>query len=104
VNHQDAELSDVVVILAPMPAANFQDAVQRLQSQGLEVSHLDPDNAMIEGVIAADKLKSLRQLPFVKYVRKVFEYTADYPSGDPRDLDASSPPPQDLPDVDDAGI
>ncbi len=41
----------------------------------------------MEGTIETIKVKSLQTLEFVKYVRTVFNYIADYPPGDPRNLD-----------------
>jgi hypothetical protein len=100
-DHNDAERDDVVVILQETPGISFDDAVNQLRLHGLDVSDSDPANGEVEGTIDADKTKSLKSLPFVNYVRKVFEYTADFPPGDPRNMDPAED--SELPDVDDAG-
>ncbi len=86
--HQDAEIADVVVILSdPLPLP-LDQAVQKLKSAGMSVTDVDADNGAIEGTMTANQIKAVQSEPFVKYVRKVFEYTADYPVGDPRNQDA----------------
>jgi len=85
--HQDAELSDVVVVLVEEPGMTAEDAANQLRDLGLAVSDVDEANGVVEGTIETAKIKSLKQLEFVKYVRDVFNYLADYPPGDPRNLD-----------------
>jgi hypothetical protein len=85
--HQDAELSDVVVVIEEEPGMSFKDVVARLQSEGLSVSDTDEPNGVVEGTLESAKAKGLEKLPFVKYVRCVFNYTADFPPGDPRNMD-----------------
>ncbi|MGD0461501.1 MAG: hypothetical protein ABSB74_03330 [Tepidisphaeraceae bacterium] len=99
--HQDDELSDVVVIIVDEPGMTTQAAAQKLKSLGLSVSDVDEENGAVTGTIETTKLKSLQKLEFVKYVRTVFNYIADYPAGDPRNLD---PEGDELgPEADDAG-
>ena len=85
--HQDAELSDVVVVLVDEPGMNTQDAANKLRDVGLAVSDVDEDDGVVQGTIETERIKSLEQLEFVKHVRNVFNYIADYPTGDPRHLD-----------------
>jgi hypothetical protein len=66
---------------------SFKDVVARLQSEGLSVSDTDEPNGVVEGTLESAKAKGLEKLPFVKYVRSVFNYTADFPPGDPRNMD-----------------
>ncbi len=83
------ERSSVFVILAVEPGRSFEDAFVKLQSAGLCVVSTDDQEGIIEGTIECGKAKSLKSLEFVKYVREVFNYTADFPPGDPRDLDGA---------------
>jgi hypothetical protein len=99
--HQDDELSDVVVILVDEPGMTTRDAAEKLKGTGLSVSNVDEDNGAVEGTIETAKVKSLENLELVKYVRTVFKYIADYPAGDPRNLDRDG---DELgPEADDAG-
>jgi hypothetical protein len=86
--HQDAYISDVVVVVECDPQRSFDDVVAKCKSSGLEVREIKPDECVIEGTIDSSKLVELDQLPGVEYVRSVFTYVADYPAGDPRDRDA----------------
>ncbi len=99
--HNDDELSDVVVIIVDEPGMTTAEAAEKLKGAGLEVSSVDEPNGAVEGTIETAKVKSLQKLEFVKYVRTVFNYIADYPFGDPRNLD---PDVDELgPEADDAG-
>ena len=80
--HQDAELSDVVVVLVDEPGMTTEDAANKLRDLGLAVSDVNENDAVVQGTIETDRIKSLKALKFVKYVRNVFNYMADYPPGD----------------------
>jgi hypothetical protein len=100
-DHQDDELSDVVVIIVDEPGMTTAEAADKLKAAGLMVSNIDEPNGAVEGTIESAKVKSLQKLEFVKYVRTVFNYIADYPFGDPRNQD---PDGEELgPEADDAG-
>jgi hypothetical protein len=86
--HQDDELSDVVVVLVDEPGMTTQAAAEQLKPLGLQISNVDEENGVVEGTIEAAKVKSLQTPAFVKYVRTVFNYIADYPPGDPRNRDS----------------
>jgi hypothetical protein len=99
--HCDQELSDVVVIIVDEPGMTTAQAADKLKAAGLAISNVDEANGAVEGTIETAKAKSLEKLEFVKYVRTVFNYIADYPAGDPRNLD---PDGDELgPEADDAG-
>jgi hypothetical protein len=87
VNHRDAEIAEIVVILDKAWEDKLAEAVEILKSHGMDISNADDDRSVVEGTVDATKLPVLEHLPCVDYVRKVFVYTADYPTGDPRDLD-----------------
>ena len=83
----DAVISDVVVILDKAWETRLKEALETLKAAGLDVRSADDDNSVVEGLIDAHKVHALEQLPCVDYVRKVFTYEANYPPGDPRDID-----------------
>jgi hypothetical protein len=86
-DHRDAELTEVVVVLDELDTDRTRCVVQRLQSIGLEVWKVDDDQSVVEGAIDAAKVHDLKQVEHVRYVRSVLTYTVDYPPGDPRDKD-----------------
>ena len=86
-NHRDAELTEVVVVLDELDMDSTGHVVRRLQAIGLEVWKVDDDQSVVEGAIDAGKVQDLKQVEHVRYVRSVLTYTVDYPPGDPRDLD-----------------
>jgi hypothetical protein len=86
-SHNEADLTDVIVVLCEELQITLDEAVNQLKLQGLDVCDIDPVNGVIEGTIVTEKMAVLSSLPFAKYVRKIFEYTADYPKGDPRNTD-----------------
>jgi len=99
--HQDAELSDVVIVLLEEMGLTMAEAVKQLAGMGLEVSEVKEEEGIVEGTIETVKVSGLKGVEFVKYVRMVFNYTADYPQGDPRNLDKDE---DELPsEADDAG-
>jgi hypothetical protein len=100
-DHQDDELTDVMVVLVDEPGMSAADAAAKLKGLGLAVSDIDDANGVIEGTIETAKVKSLNSLEFVKYVRNVFNYVADYPPGDPRNQDTDDDETEG--EVDDAG-
>jgi hypothetical protein len=87
-NHLDAAITDVVVILDGKWTSRISDAEAALKSAGMTIDHTDDANGVVEGSIDAYKAHELEQLDCVDYVRKVFTYYADYPRGDARDQDA----------------
>jgi hypothetical protein len=95
-SHHEADLIDVMVVLSEELQITLDEAVIQLKLQGLEVCDIDPINGVIEGTIESGKIAAISLLPCAKYVRKVFEYTADYPIGDPRNTDSDEE--EDLPE------
>ena len=83
----DAIVSDIVVVLDKAYEDRLGDAVEILKSAGMEVRNADDDNSVVEGTIEDSRVHDLAKLECVDYVRKVFTYCANYPPGDPRDLD-----------------
>jgi delta 1-pyrroline-5-carboxylate dehydrogenase len=87
-DHRDAEMSDIVVVMDDCAGANIDELVARLTSLGVTVEEVDRDNCTVEGAVVSTQLPAIHKLANVKYVRDVFNYVADYPVGDPRNLDA----------------
>jgi hypothetical protein len=86
-NHRDAELTEVVVVLDELDTDQTRQVLQRLRAAGMEVWKVDDDQSLVEGSIDAAKVHDLKQVEHVRYVRSVLTYTVDYPPGDPRDKD-----------------
>jgi hypothetical protein len=86
-NHHDAEITDVIVVLDDAASREVDASVKLLASAGLNVSDVNKEEGVVEGSIAADKVHQLNAVQGVRYVRNVFTYTADYPTGDPRNCD-----------------
>ena len=88
-NHQDAEITDVVVVLDGDGVKAIDSAVEKFKGMGMEICSVNNEGGVIEGSIDTAKVHDLKSVPGVCYVRSVFTYTADFPTGDPRDQDGS---------------
>jgi hypothetical protein len=86
-NYQDAFISDIVATVEETPDRSFDKVVADLTGAGVQIASADKDGCVIEGTTDAAKVRGLEDIPGIKYVRTVFTYVADYPPGDPRDLD-----------------
>ena len=86
-NHRDAEITEVVVVINEAFCDKLKDAVVKLTAIGLDVFSTDEDEGVVNGSIEAYKLPDLQKLDCVNYVRSVQTYIADYPVGDARDRD-----------------
>ena len=88
--HHDAYMSDVTVVLDKRWENDLAGAVKILEAAGLAVRSADDDNGVVEGTIEHAKVHDLQKLDAVDYVRTTFSWIADYPAGDPRDLDKAN--------------
>lgn len=86
-NFNDAQMSDITVVLDKRWESDLAGAVAELIKQGMEISRADDDCSVVEGVIESQKVVDLQKLDCVDYVRTTFSWIADYPPGDPRDQD-----------------
>lgn len=86
-DHLDAAITDVVVILDGKWTDKIPQAAEMLKNAGMNIDQIDEDNGVAEGSIDAYKVHALQKLECVDYVRRVFTYYVDYPRGDPRDQD-----------------
>jgi len=93
-NHHDAEITDVVVVLDENGVKAIDSAVQAFKGMGMEICSVKNEDGVVEGSIDSAKVHDLKSVPGVCYVRSVFSYTADYPPGDPRDKDGAEPAPE----------
>ena len=84
-NHHDADVSDVVVVLEDLDDAQTIEVVKLLEAAGMTVGSVDNDESVVEGSIDAAKAHGLKHVANVRYVRNVMTYTVDYPPGDPRE-------------------
>lgn len=94
---RDAEVSDIVVVMDDCATGKIDDLVANLKAFGVSVSEIDEENCVIEGTVDAAKVKGVEKIPCVKYVRSVFTYVADYPVGDPRNLDETDREDEEIP-------
>lgn len=86
-NYQDAFISDVAITACDTPERPFEQVIEELKQKGVEISTANKDQCFIEGSVESRKVAEIDNLPGVEYVRTIFTYVADYPPGDPRDLD-----------------
>jgi hypothetical protein len=89
-NFHDAQMSDITVVLDKRWEDKLADAVEQLKKHGVEIREASDDNGVVDGVIETAKVHELQKLDCVDYVRTTFSWIADYPPGDPRDLDKVS--------------
>ena len=90
--HRDAEMSEVIIILRAECDGKTPAAVDDLKAAGLQVSNVDADNGVVEGDVETAKLSALRKLSCVETARVTFTWVADYPTGDSRDGDGKEGP------------
>ena len=86
-NHRDAVLSDVTIIIRVEYHDRFDHVIEQLTVIGVGICNVNQDVGAVEGTVDQTKVHHLQTLPFVDAVRTTFSYVADYPVGDPRDLD-----------------
>jgi hypothetical protein len=86
-DHRDALMSEVTVIYDETPENPADKILASLKSVGVEIDSHDPDEGCLDGTVPANKLPEVHAVVGVKYVRITAEFIADYPTGDPRDMD-----------------
>jgi hypothetical protein len=93
-NHHDAEITDVVVVLDCQDQKAVEDSLACCKGLGMEVVDINAEEGVIEGSIESARVPELKKVPGVSYIRSVFTYTADYPGSDPRDKDGVEEEPE----------
>jgi hypothetical protein len=86
-DHRDASVSNVMVVLDVRYSERTEDALGQLKTLGFEIVGVNDDEGVVEGTVETFRLTELEKLDCVDCVRVSFTYIADYPPGDPRDLD-----------------
>ena len=86
----DAQMSDITVVLDKRWEDDLAGAVEILKQNGVDVRSADDDTSVVEGVVETAKVHDLHKLDCVDYVRTTFTWIADYPAGDPRDKDKAN--------------
>jgi hypothetical protein len=86
-NFNDAQMSDITVVIDKRWVDNLAAALEDLKKAGVDVRIADDEKSVVEGVVESAKVKDLEKLDCVDYVRTTFSWIADYPPGDPRDQD-----------------
>lgn len=70
----EVEISEIVIILHAVEVIQIAEALAGLKSAGVVISDVDEENGVVAGTIETIKVSGLAKLPFVKFVRNVFEY------------------------------
>ena len=86
-DHRDAFISDIVIVLKPDYIARIDTVIEQLNRVGVGITSVNRDVGAVEGSVESDKVHVIQQFEFVDAVRTTFSYIADYPVGDPRDRD-----------------
>jgi hypothetical protein len=94
-NHRDAEITEIVVVIHESYCKRLSEAVAKLASFGVEIFSTDEDDCVVNGAVETYKLPELEKVDCVNYVRSVMTYIADYPPGDPRNRDVGEDDDQD---------
>ncbi len=80
-------MADIVVTLREAWAEKIDEAVEQMQTLGMDVTSIDREAGVVEGAVEVHDLDAIQRMESVAYVRKNFEYDVNYPPGDPRDRD-----------------
>jgi hypothetical protein len=85
--HQDAEITEMVIILSRSCEGRLPAAVDSLKNVGVEIISVDEQEFVVSGTIDSGKIGMIEKLECVNYVRLVQTYIADFAAGDPRNQD-----------------
>ena len=89
-NYHDAMISDIIVTVDETPQRSFDQVMDEIKQAGAQIREVHKDQCTLEATVDYGKVATIDNLPGVDYVRTVFTYVADFPPGDPRDLDNAS--------------
>jgi hypothetical protein len=87
--HRDQQVSDVTIVIKPQFAHRLDEVVEQLNEAGVGITNVNEDVGAIEGSCESNRVCLIERMDFVDAVRTTFTYIADYPPGDPRDLDGT---------------
>ena len=82
-NHRDADISDVVVVLDELDDAQTLEVVDQLKALGLSVDSVNHDQSIVSGCIETSRVRELEKLPRVRYVRRGLLLFGGLPGGRP---------------------
>jgi hypothetical protein len=86
-DHRDQQISDVTIVIKRDFAHRLDEVIEELNSIGVGITTVNEDCAAIEGSCESNRVHMIERMEYVQAVRTTFTYIADYPPGDPRDLD-----------------
>jgi hypothetical protein len=87
--HRDQQVSDVTIVIRSEFASRLDEIVEQLNEAGVGITAVNEDVGAIEGSCESNRVCLIERMDFVEAVRTIFTYIADYPPGDPRDLDGT---------------
>ena len=87
--HRDQSVSEVTIVVKPAFVERMGEVLEQLNEAGVGISNVNEDVGAIEGCCESNRICAIERMEFVDAVRTTFSYIADYPPGDPRDLDGS---------------
>jgi hypothetical protein len=85
--HRDQQVSDITIVVKPSFTQRLEECIEQLNEAGVGITSVNEDVGAVEGSCETNRVSVVERMEFVDAVRVVFTYIADYPPGDPRDLD-----------------
>ena len=92
--HRDQQVSDITIVVKPDFTQRLEEVIEQLNEAGVGITSVNEDVGAVEGSCETNRIVIVERMEFVDAVRVVFTYIADYPPGDPRDLDGPDKPDQ----------
>lgn len=86
-DHTDAYVSEVTVVIKAQFPDTAAAAAELKKDFAMDVSEVNEEAGVVVGLVDSGKVHDLQKHPKVEYVRVGLTYIADYPAGDPRDMD-----------------
>lgn len=83
--YRDTYISEVVVVLDELTDERTAEVLKELEARGLVVEHVNHETSVIDGRIETHLAAALEEVAAVRYVRKHFTYSAEFPPGHPLD-------------------
>ena len=85
--HRDQTISEITIVIKAVFAERLGEILEQLNEAGVGITNVNEDVGAIEGNCESNRVCAIERMEFVEAVRTTFSYVADYPPGDPRDLD-----------------
>jgi hypothetical protein len=87
--HRDQSVSEVTIVIKPAFCERMGEVVEQLNEAGVGITSVNEDVGAIEGSCESNRVCLIERMDFVDAVRTTFSFIADYPPGDPRDMDGT---------------